>query len=78
MKFSRLRHQTNSSLHYHRSRVCVRDEVRNGEIFKELANKRWYLRPKRSKAQKKDNILQKEKRKESRNLKRKCQNSSIF
>lgn len=31
--------------------------MRNGERFKELANKRRHLRPKRSKTQKKDTVL---------------------
>lgn len=53
LKFSRLRHQTNSSLCYHKRRVCVRGEVRNGERFKEMANKRGYVRLRHSKTQKK-------------------------
>lgn len=32
MKCSRLRHEPNSSLCYHRRRVCVKEEERNREI----------------------------------------------
>lgn len=37
LKFSRLRHQLNSSLCYHRRRECVKEEERNRGRLKDLA-----------------------------------------
>lgn len=67
LKFSRLRHRANSSLPYHRSRVCDGGEARNAERLKELANERRYVRPARSKTRQKETLLPIGKKKRSKN-----------